>query len=92
MIQYIVSCSDAQLLLYLHVCTQVHGVSKSGKEFGVEVVVTSFVIDKEIYYTGIITETDKGLTRQMSASSLNSEAEIKEKQQKVKQLSHNKPL
>ena len=64
---------------------QVQGLSKAGKEFDVEVVVTSFVIEGEMYYTGIITEV-KGLTRQLSASSLSSEIEIKERQQKVNQL------
>ncbi len=65
------------------VSIKVQGVSKSGKEFGVEVVVSSFVIEGEIFYTGIITETDKGLTRQLSSASLSSDAEIREKQQKV---------
>lgn len=59
-----------------------HGVSKTGKEFGVEAVVTSFVIEEDIYYTGIISEV-KPLTRQQSSCSLSSETEIREKHQKV---------
>ena len=46
-------------------------------------LVSSFVINGEIFYTGIITERFEGLQRQLSATSLNSEAEIREKQQKV---------
>ena len=49
----------------------VHGVTKSGKEFPVEVNVTSFVIDGEIFYTGVISELAKhtGITRGNSISS-----------------------
>lgn len=67
---------------YYYYYYQVSGVSKTGKEFEVEVVVTSFVIEEDIFYTGIITEV-KGLTRHLSVSSISSDVEIREKQQKV---------
>ena len=75
----------------IHILFQVFGISKSGKEFPVEVVVSSFVIEGEIFYTGIITEVTnrEGLTRQLSASSLSSEIEIREKQQKVYYFANN---
>ena len=73
--------------LSAHCILQVDGVSKTGKEFPVEVVVTSFVIEGEMFYTGIITETPvKGaLTRNQSLSALSTEAEIREKHQKVQE-------
>lgn len=50
-----------------------------------EVIVTSFVIEGEMFYTGIITEvpTRGVLTRNQSLSALSTEAEIREKHQKV---------
>ena len=64
---------------------QVSGISKTGQEFTVEVLVSSFVIEGEIFYTGIISElnTGQGLSRQVSSASLTSEAEIRERHQKV---------
>lgn len=70
------------MILLCTLISQVAGVSKTGKEFEVEVVVTSFVIEEDIFYTGIITEV-KGLTRHLSVSSISSDVEIREKQQKV---------
>lgn len=37
----------------------VHGVTKGGHEFPVEVNVTSFVLDGEMFYTGVISELAK---------------------------------
>ena len=36
--------------------SQSHGVAKNGKEFPVEVRVSSFIVDREVYYVGVITE------------------------------------
>ena len=36
--------------------SQSHGVAKNGKEFPVEVRVSSFMVDREVYYVGVITE------------------------------------
>lgn len=60
-------------------------MSKTGNEFAVDVVVSSFVIEGEIFYTGIITEiaNQGGLTRNQSVSALSTETEIREKHQKV---------
>ena len=71
------------MLLCTHV--QVSGLSKTGQEFTVEVLVSSFVIEGEIFYTGIISELNnqQGLNRQLSSASLSSEAEIRERHQKV---------
>ena len=38
---------------------EVHGITKGGHEFPVEVNVTSFVIDGEIFFTGVISELAK---------------------------------
>ncbi len=38
---------------------EVHGVTKGGHEFPVEVNVTSFVLDGEIFFTGVISELAK---------------------------------
>ena len=38
---------------------EVHGVTKGGHEFPVEVNVTSFVLDGEMFYTGVISELAK---------------------------------
>ena len=37
----------------------VHGVTKGGHEFPVEVNVTSFVLDGEIFFTGVISDMSK---------------------------------
>lgn len=62
-------------------------MSKTGQEFTVEVLVSSFVIEGEIFYTGIISELNtqqQGLSRQVSSASLSSEADIRERHQKVR--------
>ena len=66
-------------------------MSKTGHEFAVDVVVSSFVIEGEIFYTGIITEVNRGggLTRNQSISALSTETEIREKHQKVGQWKWN---
>lgn len=60
-------------------------MSKTGNEFAVDVVVSSFVIEGDIFYTGIITEVNRGggLVRNQSLSALSTETEIREKHQKV---------
>ena len=65
-------------------------MSKTGNEFAVDVVVSSFVIEGEIFYTGIITEVNRGggLTRNQSLSALSTETEIREKYQKVNNINH----
>jgi len=60
----------------------VHGVARNGHEFPVEVNVTSFVIDEEIFYTGIISELSRlGHSRSNSVSSAseNHEATLKQR-------------
>ncbi len=49
------------------------GISRNGHEFPVEVNVTSFVIDNEIFYTGVITEMMQRNARAGSVSSNMSE-------------------
>ncbi len=51
----------------------VRGISRNGHEFPVEVNVTSFVIDGEIFFTGVITEVTPRNTRAGSVSSSFSE-------------------
>ena len=46
----------------------VHGVTKGGHEFPVEVNVTSFVLDGEIFFTGVISELAKNTGRKDSIS------------------------
>ncbi len=58
----------------------VHGVTKGGHEFPVEVNVTSFVLDGEMFYTGVISELAKTKTRNNSVSSSNDLNEIALKQ------------
>eukprot|EP00731_Ephydatia_muelleri_P027893 Em0019g766a len=56
---------------------EVHGLSKNGHEFPVEVNVTSFVIDGELFYTGVISElvpkNAQGRSRGTSVSTMGSE-------------------
>ena len=57
---------------------EVHGLSKNGHEFPVEVNVTSFVIDGEMFYTGVISElvpknAQLGRSRGTSVSTMGSE-------------------
>lgn len=53
---------------------EVHGLTKSGHEIPVEVHVTSFVIEGEIFYTGVITE----MTRKNGGSFGGSTSDINE--------------
>lgn len=58
----------------------VHGRSKNGKEFPVEVNVTSFVLDGELFFTGVITELAKHRPRANSFSSASDTTESTQKQ------------
>lgn len=58
---------------------EVHGVTKGGHEFPVEVNVTSFVLDGEMFYTGVISEATKS-SRNESYSSTSDLNEVALKQ------------
>ena len=63
----------------------VHGMTKSGQEIPAEVNVTSFVIDNEIFYTGVISELSRhsGVNRSransVSSGSDASETSVKQR-------------
>ena len=59
---------------------EVHGVTKGGHEFPVEVNVTSFVLDGEMFYTGVISELRSKSSRANSVSSSNDLNEVALKQ------------
>lgn len=60
---------------------EVHGVTKGGHEFPVEVNVTSFVLDGEMFYTGVISEVAKvKSSNRNSISSANDLNEVAMKQ------------
>jgi hypothetical protein len=48
---------------------EVRGITKGGHEFPVEVNVTSFVLDGEMFYTGVISEVKTKSSRHNSVSS-----------------------
>lgn len=58
----------------------VHGVTKGGHEFPVEVNVTSFVLDGEIFFTGVISELAKNTRNNSISGSANDLNEIALKQ------------
>lgn len=57
----------------------VHGITKGGHEFPVEVNVTSFVIDGEIFYTGVISEAKPSRSNSVSSSNDLNEVALKQR-------------
>ena len=63
--------------LFIHTL-QVHGRAKNGHEFPVEVNVTSFVIDGELFYTGVIIELVSKKRGRSRANSFSSASDMQE--------------